>query len=286
MRRMQSEGEHDTAIETAASAAESLQPQGEARPPRPEGERGERSRDRGRGRRERGERGPREERAPREEPQHSESAPQRELGLSTPESASSQEASAAPQPAQLPAEPAHAAVTVVEKSLPVAVEPAPAPAYHAPVDAAPAPTHAPAPVQVPHISPADLERALKDSGLQLVQTRTDAKVDIAAGVGISYLRNGRAARRPPIWASRCRWSKRERKVESARRQRARGRAVPPEPAAASGQRGRRACSLPRAPRAKGEREATRYIPLRIVSSSPCAASSSMSSTRSKPSGPP
>ncbi len=195
LRRMQSEAEHGTAIETAAPAAESVQPQGEARPPRPEGER---SRDRGRGRRERGERVPREERGPREERPQSEDAPQQELGLSTPQSAESREASdeasAAPRPAQYPAEPAHAAVAVMETSLPVAVEPAPAPARpvevapaprpdtapapHARVEATPVPRPAPAPAQAPPVSPADLERALKESGLQLVQTRPDARVEL------------------------------------------------------------------------------------------------------------
>ena len=66
----------------------------------------------------------------------------------------------------------------MEESLPVAVEPAPAPAYHAPVSAAPEPRPAPAPVQAPQISPADLERALKESGLQLVQTKADANVEL------------------------------------------------------------------------------------------------------------
>ena len=96
----------------------------------------------------------------------------------TPAPADSQEAGAAPQPAQLPAEPAHTAVTVVEKSLPVAVEPAAAPAYHAPVDVTPAPRPAPAPVQAPQTSSADIDQALKDSGLQLVQTRPDARIEM------------------------------------------------------------------------------------------------------------
>ena len=179
LRRMQSEAEHGAAIETAAPAAEPAQPQGEARPPRPEGER---SRDRGRGRRERGERGPREER--------SEGAPQQELGLSTPAPEASPEPGPTKQPAQFPAEPAHVAVAVFEKSLPVAVEPAPAPAHLAPVEAAPAPAEpasveappasrfSPAHEQVPQASSADLERALKESGLQLVQTKASAKVEL------------------------------------------------------------------------------------------------------------
>ena len=165
LRRMQTDGEQGAALESSAPSAESGQVRGDARPPRPEGER---SRDRGRGRRDRGERGPREERT------QSEGAPQQELSLSTPTHADSPETGAAP----VPAEPAHAAVAVVEESLPVAVETAPAPAYHAPVSAAPASSPAPAPVQAPQISPADLERALKESGLQLVQTKADAKVEL------------------------------------------------------------------------------------------------------------
>jgi len=42
----------------------------------------------------------------------------------------------------------------------------------------PAPGPAPAPVQTPQASSADLERALKESGLQLVQTKADAKVEL------------------------------------------------------------------------------------------------------------
>ena len=180
LRRMQSEGEHGAALETSAPAAESGQAQGDARPPRPEGER---SRDRGRGRRDRGERGPREERGPGDEGQRPEGAPQQELGLSAPAPSdlkeASEEASAASPAARLPAEPAHTAVAVMDKSLPVAVEPAPAPvAYHAPVQVTPAPGPAPASVQAPQASSADIERALKESGLQLVQTKAAAKVEL------------------------------------------------------------------------------------------------------------
>jgi len=175
LRRMQTEGEQGMALETASPTAEPGQPQREGRPPRAEGDRG---RDRGRGRRERGERGPREER------QRPEGAPQQELRLSTPAPEASAEADTTTQPAQFPTEPAHVALVVVEKTLPVAVEaaradPAPihaAPAQHAPVESAPA--RAPAPVQVPQASPADLERALRESGLQLVQTKADAKVEL------------------------------------------------------------------------------------------------------------
>jgi ribonuclease E len=177
LRRMQSEAEHGAALETPAPAAESGQVQGDARPPRPPRPDDERSHDRGRGRRDRGDRGPREERGPREDGQRPEGAPQHELGLSAPAPSdlkeTSEEASTAPQPAQFPAEPAHTAVAVVEKSLPLAVEPAPAPVvYHAPVQVAPAP------VQAPQASAADLERALEESGLQLVQTKADAKVEL------------------------------------------------------------------------------------------------------------
>jgi hypothetical protein len=81
-------------------------------------------------------------------------------------------------------------VTVIEKALPEAVEPVPtpphppavesipAPARQAPVQSAPAPRPAPAPAPEPQASPADLERALKESGLQLVQTKADAKAEL------------------------------------------------------------------------------------------------------------
>ncbi|OGA39072.1 MAG: ribonuclease E [Betaproteobacteria bacterium RIFCSPLOWO2_12_FULL_65_110] len=160
LRRMQSEagqGEH------ALQPAESGPPQREARPPRPEGERG---RERGRGRRERVERGPREE-------QRQEGAPQQELGLSTPAPQASPEPDTTVQPAQFPAEPERVALVVAEQFLPVAVEPAPSTAHHAPVEAAPAPVQhaaveappeyrpAAAPAPVPHAFPEDLERAVR-----------------------------------------------------------------------------------------------------------------------------
>ena len=86
------------------------------------------------------------------------------------------------QPALLPTEPAHVAVAIVEQASPVAVEPAP---IHAPpavaepvhrphVEAAPEPKPAPAPV--PQASPADLERVLSESGLQLVQTKVKVEL--------------------------------------------------------------------------------------------------------------
>ena len=177
LRRMQSEagqGEH------ALQPAESGPPQREARPPRPEGERG---RERGRGRRERVERGPREE-------QRQEGAPQQELGLSTPAPQASPEPDTTVQPAQFPAEPERVALVVAEQFLPVAVEPAPSTAHHAPVEAAPAPVQhaaveappeyrpAAAPAPVPHAFPEDLERALRESGLQLVQTKGGAKIEL------------------------------------------------------------------------------------------------------------
>jgi len=177
LRRMQSEagqGEH------ALQPAESGPPQREARPPRPEGERG---RERGRGRRERVERGPREE-------QRQEDAPQQELGLSTPAPQASPEPDTTVQPAQFPAEPERVALVVAEQFLPVAVEPAPSTAHHAPVEAAPAPVQhaaveappeyrpAAAPAPVPHAFPEDLERALRESGLQLVQTKGGAKIEL------------------------------------------------------------------------------------------------------------
>jgi len=177
LRRMQSEagqGEH------ALQPAESGPPQREARPPRPEGERG---RERGRGRRERVERGPREE-------QRQEGAPQQELGLSTPAPQASPEPDTTVQPAQFPAEPERVALVVAEQFLPVAVEPAPSTAHHAPVEAAPAPVQhaaveappeyrpAAAPAPVPHAFPEDLERALRESGLQLVQTKGDTKIEL------------------------------------------------------------------------------------------------------------
>jgi hypothetical protein len=84
---------------------------------------------------------------------------------------------------------------VMETSLPVAIEPAPAPApvSHAPVEATP--VHRPAPTPVPAASPADLERALKESGLQLVQTKPDAKVELPPEP--EFVPAKRARRPPP-----------------------------------------------------------------------------------------
>ncbi len=196
LRRMQTDGEAGPVADTLEPSAET----GQRRPPRAEGERG---RDRQRGRRERGERGAREDRAPRGERPSTEPAAQTEATAAA--APPSVETVAAAQPVQFPAEPVQAAVTVIETSLPVATpaeEPAaarPAPVEVAPIEAAPvqaapvraAPAEAapaaeapPAPLARPAqpapASPADIERALSESGLQLVQTKANATVEIPA----------------------------------------------------------------------------------------------------------
>jgi len=82
--------------------------------------------------------------------------------------------------APYPTESARVAVAVVETSLPVAAEAAPAPVERPPVMPAPAPVPAPAAAPAAAIPPApqDLDKVLKESGLQLVQTKADAKVEI------------------------------------------------------------------------------------------------------------
>jgi hypothetical protein len=69
---------------------------------------------------------------------------------------------------------------VAEVSLPVAFEPAPVPTPPPPVEAAPAPRQEPATTHAPQASPADLEQVLKESGLQLVQTKPGAAIDVPA----------------------------------------------------------------------------------------------------------
>jgi len=201
-RRMQTEGESAPGMEAVEPSAETTQ----RRPPRPEGERG---RDRQRGRRERGERG---ERAPREERPSAEPAAQPEQAAAN--APPVVETFAPAQPVGFQAEPARtamvepvqSAVTVVETSLPVVApvrEPVPehvpalaesAPARVAPAETAreaavaaetaaavapPEPVKAREPIQVPPASAVNIERALSESGLQLVQTRADARVEVA-----------------------------------------------------------------------------------------------------------
>ena len=200
LQRMQSEREHPASDNAMVDG--SAQPQSTPPTAHPDGERS-----RGRGRRERGERGPRDER------QQPGRAPQHELGLSSAAPEGPGEAIATAQAAGVPAEPAHTQLAAAEQpaaiepapavvapasslpirveaqpasASPVRVEPNPASASASPVRVEPEPASppevrvkaAPPPVQAPQVSPADLGRALQESGLQLIQTKPGATLEI------------------------------------------------------------------------------------------------------------
>ncbi|OGA18125.1 MAG: ribonuclease E [Betaproteobacteria bacterium RIFCSPLOWO2_02_FULL_63_19] len=161
-----------TAGEKVASHAPDI-PAGDSRQAaRPEGERR-------RGRRDRG---------PREERHQAGGPPQQELGLSTPKPDDLAEVPAALRPESplesasdrapesLPTESASTAVAVVEPAPLVSIEPAPA--ATAPVEAPVASAAEPVTKPAPPAPPVDLDQVLKESGLQLVQTKPGAAIDV------------------------------------------------------------------------------------------------------------
>ena len=169
-RLMQQEAEAGSALD--AGAPESSQPQA-PRPARPEGQGG--GRDRQRHRRERG---PREER-PRED-----AAPQGEIDLVQ------AHAETAPVQTVSQQEPMHTAVPVAERApMPIAPPAAELPRPMAQVAPAPAPVVALKPVV------ADVEQALKQSGLQLVETKPGVKAELP--VEPTYVPVKRERRPPP-----------------------------------------------------------------------------------------
>ena len=174
------------------------------RPPRERGERGGRDRG-GRGGRDRGPRGDRGDRGDRGEPRQDEAA--------APDSAVQQDRPADSRPAayeaasgpayhtaastgQAPAAaetPRPEPVAAPEPRVEVLQRPEPVPAPVAAQAAAPAPAapRRPAP-SAPSVE--DVQRALKDSGLQLVQTRSDVKYEMPPE---PEFKPARRERRPP-----------------------------------------------------------------------------------------